>query len=365
VANYPHLEIAAIFLAHCSSYFLKGNGKLAFVLPRSFFSGDQHDSTRSGVATGFRITEIWDFEKVKPLFNIPSCAFFAEKKNGNKNGKIAAIEGRQFEGKLPVHNCHYDVAETRLKETSVAWYLKTQGGSTAFSTTKSSKRNAINPYKALFKQGATIVPRAFYFVQFDMPRSSRLLGEINYSEILEIIRASDIVSIKTSADMLAEAKAPWKQKLSGQIERPFLFRTAVAKSIFPFYLHNPAWIVLPITVEKEKDGLKKIKLHTSDQLMFAGELKAWRWFANTETIWKMNRTEKSKNMSASDRINFHNGLTAQNLNIRYLVLYTASGKDANAVVVDRQSLDFEFLEKEKTYFIIQTMKRKHFIYRQF
>jgi type I restriction-modification system DNA methylase subunit len=36
-ANYPHLEIAAIFLAYCSSYFLNADGaKIAFVLPRSF-----------------------------------------------------------------------------------------------------------------------------------------------------------------------------------------------------------------------------------------------------------------------------------------------------------------------------------------
>ena len=35
-ANYPHLEIAAIFLTYCSSYFLNDKGKTAFVLPRSF-----------------------------------------------------------------------------------------------------------------------------------------------------------------------------------------------------------------------------------------------------------------------------------------------------------------------------------------
>ncbi len=44
--NFPHLEIAAIFQAYCSSYFLKENGKIAFVLPRSFFSANHHDNTR-------------------------------------------------------------------------------------------------------------------------------------------------------------------------------------------------------------------------------------------------------------------------------------------------------------------------------
>lgn len=36
VANFPHLEIAAIFMSYCSSYFLKDSANIAFVLPRSF-----------------------------------------------------------------------------------------------------------------------------------------------------------------------------------------------------------------------------------------------------------------------------------------------------------------------------------------
>ena len=61
-ANMPQMEIAAIFLVYCTNYFLKENGKLAFVLPRSFFSADHHDNTRSGKAKGFRIEQVWDLD---------------------------------------------------------------------------------------------------------------------------------------------------------------------------------------------------------------------------------------------------------------------------------------------------------------
>jgi predicted RNase H-like HicB family nuclease len=37
-------EIAALFLSHAADYFLKDGGHLAFVMPRSFFTGDQHDN---------------------------------------------------------------------------------------------------------------------------------------------------------------------------------------------------------------------------------------------------------------------------------------------------------------------------------
>jgi hypothetical protein len=343
-ANYPHLEIAAIFLAHCSSYFLKAGGQLAFVLPRSFFSGDQHDRTRSGETKGFKLTAIWDLNGVQPLFRVPSSVFFAGKKNGNGNGKLpVAIEGKQFAGRLPAHNCHYDIAEARLKETSVQWHLVKQGKTTAFSTVKSSAQNTGNPYKPLFKQGATIVPRAFYFV--DLTTKDLTGKKISDS----LIKSIHIVSVKTSADALLDAKAPWKMTLQGQVENKFIFRTAISKSILPFYLYHPAWITLPVTVEKEADGLKKIKLHTSEQLMKAGELKAWRWFADEENIWNINRTEKNKNINASDYLNWLNKLTDQNLNARYLTLYTASAKDANALVFDRQTIDFDFFVESTTY----------------
>ena len=258
-------------------------------------------------------------------------------------GNTSVIEGIQFAGRLPVHNCHYDVAESRLKETSVKWHLIKQGKSTAFSTIKGNAKNVSNPYKPFFKQSATIVPRAFYFVDL----TNRDLKNKKIAD--DLIKTINIISIKTSANILLDAKAPWKLSLQGQVESKFIFRTAISKSILPFYLYNPAWITLPITVEKDEEGLKKIKLHTSEQLMSEGELKAWRWFANAENIWNSSRTEKNKNINASDYLNWLNKLTAQNLNARYLVLYTASAKDANALVFDRQILDFDFLVESTTY----------------
>jgi SAM-dependent methyltransferase len=75
-ANMPHLEIAAIFLAHAVNYFLKAGGQLAFVMPRSFMSADQHENTRSGMVVGIRLSKTWDLEGVSPLFRVPCCVPF-------------------------------------------------------------------------------------------------------------------------------------------------------------------------------------------------------------------------------------------------------------------------------------------------
>ena len=147
VKNYPHLEIAAIFLAYCNSYFLKETGKLAFVLPRSFFSADHHDNTRSGKATNLFLTQLWDLNGVAPLFNIPSSVMFSEKRGLGfaKLYSSKGIKGLTFKGKIPAHNCNWQVAKETLTELPLQWYYIKQGKSSAFSDKKVKTKSAINP----------------------------------------------------------------------------------------------------------------------------------------------------------------------------------------------------------------------------
>lgn len=343
VKNFPHLEIAAIFMSYCSSYFLKEAGEIAFVLPRSFFSADHHDNTRSGKAKGFRLTQIWDLNDVSPLFRIPSGVLFAKKAAEKKQLPAAGLAGISFSGNLPAHNCNLKTATPKLTEDLHKWYYIKQGKSTAFSMRKDKALQGVNPYRKLFKQGATIVPRAFYFVALNQETPPDFKDRI--------------INIKTTDALNGDAKAPWKGlDFTGRIESNFVFRTALAKSIFPFTLYKPDLVVLPITIELSNEKGKEIKLHSHKELMNDGYRFASRWFEDKENIWNESKTAKSKNMSSNDRINFQRGLTSQNLNTKYLVLYNSSAKDANAVVIDRKCIDesrgfmdLEFIVESVTY----------------
>lgn len=337
VANYPHLEIAAIFLAYCSSYFLKESCNITFVLPRSFFSADHHDNTRKGKAKGFQLQQIWDLEKVSPLFRIPSCVLFGNRYD-KKSTPINNLDGIQFSGKLPEHNCNYLVAQKILKEEQVKYFYKKQGKSSAISTKKSRRSEEENPYKKNFKQGATIVPRCFYFIQIDQDEPTDYIDRI--------------INIKTSEAIEADAKKPWKGlKFNGKMESRFLFRTALAKSILPFTLYHPDLVVLPITIQNNQHNEKEIILKTSDNLRQDGFLNASKWFKNIETIWDLHKTEKSKNMTNLKRLDFQRGIVEQNLNLPYLVLYNSSAKDANSVVVLRDRYDLDFIVESKAYWL--------------
>ena len=214
--NYANLEIAAIFLAYCSSYFLMENGQFAFVLPRSFLSADHHDNTRKGQAKGFSIRQIWDLDNVSPLFRVPSCVLLGKKviktEKGNENRvqdtySFGGISGKVFSGTLPFHNCNWNSAINCLTAKDQEFFYLKQGNSSAFSTRKASFQKA-NAYKKLFRKGADIIPRSFYFVELDQEEPSDFNDRI--------------INVRT--DSKVPKKKPWnKVSFSGRHRKQFHF----------------------------------------------------------------------------------------------------------------------------------------------
>ena len=327
---------------------MNDNCKLAFVLPRSFFSADHHDNTRSGKAKGFKVALIWDLDKVNPLFRVPSCVFFVEKHKKDKSIQVNNLDGKIFSGKLPEHNCNLKIASDLITENDVKYFYIKQGNASAISTRKAKSNQLENPYKKNFKQGATIVPRCFYFVELNQ----EIPPDFN----------DRILNIKTSEAIEADAKKPWKGlKFNGKIESKFLFRTALAKSILPFALYNPDLVVLPVLIETDHSNNKKIKLLESDELRREGYLNAARWFKNVENTWQLLRTEKNQNISSVNYLNWQNKLTSQKLEAKYLVTYNMSGKDAYATVIKRSEIDFDFIV-DYTTFRIELFNEKEAYY---
>lgn len=335
VANMPHLEIAAIFLAHCTNYFLKDEGKLAFVLPRSFFSASHHDSTRSGKALHVRIIDIWDLDGVSPLFNVPSCVLFTERPKANLNRRIPASgrKGKLFRGRLRAPNLNLSQVKDKISVENKKFYYSKLGKSTAFTNVKLKEDYNKNYYQKHFKQGATIVPRNFYFVDITQEYTGSIKGRT--------------LTVRSAKSMEKDAKAPWKniEPLEGRISTDYLFHTAISRNVLPFYTHNPEKVILPIAV----DDLKNIRILNSKRLAEKGDIDTAKWFQQVEGLWDQYKTEKSKSMTASGRLDFQNGLKVQNLRAEYVVLYTASSKDANATVIERSSSEICLIAESKTY----------------
>jgi hypothetical protein len=326
-ANMPQMEIAAIFLAYCTNYFLNNDGKLSFVVPRSFFSADHHDNTRSGKAKGLKLLKVWDLEEVNPLFRVPCAVLFTEKTKKKKNILSQGFEGNIFKGKLPFSNCNLQTASEYLVEEIKSFYYIKQGNSSALSTRKLKNQQKENPYRELFKNGATIYPRPFFFVELNQ----------------EIPIDWDDRTLNLKTDSKLDAKPPWKGLvINGRVESKFIFRTALGKSILPYLLFEPSLIVLPILLKME-EKCPNVVLCNSKELREEGHLNAAKWFLECENIWNITKTEKNKNISLENYLNWQNKLTNQKINAPYLVIYNATGTNANAVVIQRKNIDLDFI----------------------
>jgi hypothetical protein len=347
-ANMPHLEIAAIFLAHAVNYFLKASGQLVFVMPRSFLSADQHENARQGLIEGIKLSQVWDLESVSPLFRVPSCVLFAvqsSEKQPLRSIPAGGLAGLSFSGQLPRSQVHWDEAAARLTQQPRRWhYSRLQGGGGAARSALTAQATegslGSNAYASRFSQGATIVPRNFFFVDIDqkIPDGDDLRERV--------------VALRTAAAAEREAKKPWKgQLIRGRSEGKLLFRTAISRNVIPFALIDPPLVLLLVILDVDGNRRERFKVLSAEGLLEQGYRYGSAWFFDAEARWDASKTDKNREMetSLSNYLNWQNKLSEQNPKARFLVLYTSSATDASATVIDLRTFDHPFIVDHKTY----------------
>lgn len=373
-ANNPHIDLAAVFLSHCGKYLAKDGAQMAFVLPRAFLTADQHANVRSGQASGFKLAEVWDLDGVSPLFNVPACVLHASASHPETEAAQRAralpktgIVGTVFDGRLPRPHLHWRDAQQFLKEQTTRWYFQELGNEKS-----RKKRSALvqqriqgqsggNAYADRFKQGATIVPRAFYFVE---PQGMAVNAQTDVS--------GRTVNIRTHPLALDGAKKPWDGiSLTGSVQGQYLYRTAIARNVIPFALVNPPLIALPLVKEEqardknaELAGKPQWRLLDSAALTARGDLEAARWFGQCERLWDERRSESAKKQKSglTDWLDWQSKLTQQPVDARWAVMYTASANDASACVFDVLSTAQRFLVDYAMYVCFtQTEDEAHFV----
>lgn len=315
---FTQMELATVFLAHSMQTFARPGGKLAFVMPRSILTADQHQNLIQRKYTGkFRLSGYWDMWDVKPLFKVPSCVLFAEQSLRPGSSKDS-IPAEIWQGNLPRRDMPWDKVADRFSITKAKASVIWLGNRCALSTGAGAKSETrSSPYAKAFKQGATIVPRNFYFVTVDglegKPDPERLYHS------------------RTNEASAQESKPPYKEvRLQGNVEGRFLFSTAISRHVLPFVLLEPSPVVLPL---EESNG--SYYTMTTQALKRKGYREFARWMEEAERIWEEKRGAKSARQSTLQRIDYQRGLTAQSPAHRHLVLYNKSGTNVSATYIDR------------------------------
>ena len=283
-------------------------------------SADQHQNLilrKYSTATNLKLTGYWDLWDVTPLFNVPSCVLFAKRDplTGTPRDKLPV---KEWSGKLPGRDVSWDVAKARLtveeKEGRVI-YL----GTRAALSTAPGASSPSNPskYQVVFKQGATILPRSFYFVRVD-----GLEG---------VADPAAQYWVETDPEQAAEAKKPYDDiHLKGLVEGKFIYTSAVSRHILPYTHLTPVNVVLPVS---EANGV--LTMITADKMTREGYREFAKWMKQVEEMWAARRGEKSGKQSAYERLDYSGGISVQNLRPRHLVLYNAAGTNVSATYFDR------------------------------
>ncbi len=317
------MELATVFLAHAVSKYLTSDGSLAFVMPRSLFSADHHARLRDKThLVEMRIEEFWDLEGTGPLFNVPTCVVVA--KRGTPTPE-KSFKGRVIEASLPRQDLHLVEASGYLVETNgVTLHVATMGGRSALSRDVVQLAAGDHYYQDLFRQGADLMPRSFYFV------------EVTGNPI-----GSGTVPAKSHPVVRATAKDPWREiNLQGLIDRKQLFRTCIADNVLPFAVQAPYWVHLPI----ENDSNSGWQTAKPKELELRGYIESARWFREASSQYEDHKTEKAK--SLVEMLNYNNKLLCQNPESKYWVLFCSSGKNVCAAAYENNHL---FWADQKTY----------------
>jgi len=301
-ALFTQMDTSTVFYVKAADTYLAKGGVLAFVMPRSILTGaKQHAAFKKQKKPLMKLVKMLDTEKVSPLFNVDSCVLVAT----TGEATIYPMPSVLITGTLPAKNM-------RLKNASKYLAMKEAEYSPPAIEEKKS------PYHDKMLNGAGIYPRTLWFVKF-VPGKFGL--------------APDAPSVESL--ILRDAKDPWdKVILKGEIEKEFIFATMTGKILLPFKAEYLP-IVLPI-----KKGKRTWKILTSEDLRKDGKFKVADWLDNAQNSWQTNATNKNlKNFpNAMDYVNYNNKLLNERLDLRYYVVYTASGTHIAAVVVDTQKV---------------------------
>ena len=326
------LEIATLFSVHSLEYFGTKNSSLAFVIPRSIFSGDQHHLFRmQSFTTRFKVEKIQDLRQVKPIFNTLCCVLYAKKDRITRQSNLFC-EVESYEGNLPDRNVPYEIAKNNLiskiskMETS---YLGThtalvdQGFGSKMVTRKSF-------YHPLFRQGATIVPRNSYFVSPHIEPST--------------LDFTKVYSLQTDLEQAKLAKGAYKEiNISGTIEGNYIFYTILSNDLLPFKNTGCSTIVLPITMDTFK---KDFSMLSPRAIGDKGDREGEKWFEKAQNFYA--ERSKGEDPSILDRLDYSKELTHQNTKNNFICLFKAKGTNISAMKIRRDDLN-RFVADAVTY----------------
>ena len=180
-------DLSALFTARSATLYLRGSGRLAFVLQLAALTRNQFEHLRSGSFHGGAVQwdETWTMDdSVQPLFPVPSCAVFGRRRATSRQMPDRV---RAYSGPLPMRDAPEALVDRLIAEGRFRVVENAPKPTEAVSTGGSAYREA-------FRAGATLFPRMLCLVE------RRSLGRLGADPSAPLV-----MSRRTTQE-----KEPWK-----------------------------------------------------------------------------------------------------------------------------------------------------------
>ncbi len=296
-------DLSALFTVRATMLYLRSGGRLSFVLPMAALTRGQFELLRRGSFQTSRIG--WDAawvmnDDVQPLFPVPSCVVFGRR---TAVSKPLPEKVRLYSGTLPYRDAPEDVADRNLTVKEDAPALETAqhaGGS---------------PYRAVFRNGATLFPRMFVFVE------RKHMGRLG----------ADLSAPLVASRRSNQEKKPWKvlPTIENRVEAEFLQPVLLGESLLPYRIFRPFEAVVPVTQSGEVLDAAAALARGLDGLH--------GWMTKAEAVWEANK--RSENFTLIELLDYFGQLSAQFPIAPLRVVYAKSGtQPAASVLRDDKSI---------------------------
>ena len=276
-------DLCALFWARGAERYLAPGGRLAFVLPYAVLNAPVFAGLRAGRMgeARVRLTGGWALEGVRPIFGAQSgssttstCVLFGRREMAGAH----PAEVDRWAGHLTRRDADDAEATRALTHSRVPWpRARTLAG--------------VSPYRARFRNGASIFPRRFFIVD---PEPVGRLGS-----------RRDAPRVRGRAGPLD--KAPWTsvEPPRGPVEAQFLRQVALGETVAPFRLLDTVTAVIPL------DGPVLLDSAAAGE---AGHRHLTAWLRDAEAKWAERSKKKidgQLQMTLAARINHMRGLSSQ------------------------------------------------------
>jgi len=330
-------DMAEFFIVRSQEYLKnRESGIIAFILTRAILNGGQYNSLRKGECD-FKlfIEKIWDLDDNANPFRKPACIvkFSNIRTSENIPGFLIKSESDINVKKM------IDVDVDKITLQPINFYLNLTENYSGISQDNFQLKNIKNNYKESFKNGATIFPRQYFFIEImeTKAKAFRIKTENTYMNTANKRRK----------------KGDYNFYFNGEyVPKELIYNAILGESIDKFRLIDTKKIVLPIVDGKfifdKTIENNSYKFNLTDKFSEEPLYRSYQdYFNNTEEDWEKERGTKfgadkdktSSRMSVWDRLNYNNGLLKQFENKKIgknkkLVVYNLSGKIIKSLAID-------------------------------